>query len=93
MFATLARRCLSAPDLVRETQSLQYTTFSTSFTVLICFPSGFHIGDGVNFFGDVKEWSGPFFDTHQLGVRLNFDVDVKKAAVDVKKTRKTPTFV
>ncbi len=31
----------------------------------------------VNIFDDVKEWSGPFFDTHQLGVRLNFDVDVK----------------
>ena len=37
------------------------------------------------FFDDVKEWSGPFFDAHQLGVRSNFDVDVKKAAVDVKK--------
>ncbi len=27
-----------------------------------------------------------FFDAHQLGIRLNFDVDVKKAAVNVKKT-------
>ncbi len=25
----------------------------------------------------IKEWSGPLFDAHQLGVRLNFDVDVK----------------
>ncbi len=25
------------------------------------------------------------FDTHLLGVRLNFDVDVKRAAVNVKK--------
>ncbi len=48
--------------------------------------SGFHIGDGVSFFDDVKEWSAPFFDAHQLGVRLNFGIDVKKAAVDVKKT-------
>ncbi len=32
----------------------------------------FHIGDGVNFF-DLKEWSGPFYDAHQLGIRLNFD--------------------
>ncbi len=47
---------------------------------------GFHIGDGVNFFDDVKEWPGPIFDAHQLGIRLNFGVDVKKAAVDVKKT-------
>ncbi len=29
--------------------------------------SVFHIGDGVSFF-DVKEWSGPFFDAHQLGI-------------------------
>ncbi len=27
---------------------------------------------------DVKEWSGPFFDTQQLGIRLNFDVDIKR---------------
>ncbi len=31
------------------------------------------------FLDDIKEWSGPFFDTQQLGVRLNFDVDVKSA--------------
>ncbi len=31
------------------------------------------------FLDDVKEWSGPFFDAQQLGVRLNFDVDVKSA--------------
>ncbi len=43
--------------------------------------SGFHISDGVSIFDDVKEWSGPFFDAHQLGVRLNFDVDVKNSAV------------
>ena len=36
------------------------------------------------FFDDVKQRSGPFFDAHQLGVRFNFDVDVKKAAVDVE---------
>ncbi len=35
---------------------------------------------------DVKEWSGPFLDARQLGIRLNFDVDVKKAAVDSQKT-------
>ncbi len=30
------------------------------------------------FLDDVKDWSGPFFDARQLvGVRLNFDVDVK----------------
>ena len=29
------------------------------------------------FLDDVKELSGPFFGTHQLGVMLNFDVDVK----------------
>ncbi len=29
------------------------------------------------FLDDFKEWSGPYFDAHQLGVRLNFDVDVK----------------
>ncbi len=34
-------------------------------------------GDGVTFFDDVKERSGPCFDARQLGVRLNFDVDVK----------------
>ena len=28
-------------------------------------------------FHDVKQWSGPFFDTHQLGIWLNFDVDIK----------------
>ncbi len=33
------------------------------------------------FFDDVKEWSGSFFDAHQLGVRLNFDIDVKNSAV------------
>ncbi len=32
-----------------------------------------------NFLDDVKEWSGPFFDAQQLGVRINFDVDVKSA--------------
>ncbi len=26
---------------------------------------------------DVKELSGPFFDTCQLGVMLNFDIDIK----------------
>ncbi len=26
---------------------------------------GFYIGDGVNFFDDVKDWSGLFFDAHQ----------------------------
>ncbi len=31
------------------------------------------------FLDDVKEWSGPFFDAQQLGIRLNFDVDVKSA--------------
>ncbi len=31
------------------------------------------------FLDDVKEWSGPFFDTQQLGVRLNFDVNIKSA--------------
>ncbi len=51
--------------------------------------SGFHIGDGVNFFDDVKERSGPFYDAHQLGVRFNFDVDIKKPAVDVKKNMMT----
>ncbi len=30
------------------------------------------------FFDDIKEWSEPFFDAYQLGVRLNFDIDVKK---------------
>ncbi len=61
-------------------------------TLLVCCShlrsslSGFQIGDGVNFFDDIKEWSGPFFEAHQLGVRLNFDVDVNKAAVDVTKT-------
>ena len=30
------------------------------------------------FLDDVKEWSGPFFDdAHQLGIMLNFDIDVK----------------
>ncbi len=29
------------------------------------------------FFDDVKEWSGLFSDTYQLGFMLNFDVDVK----------------
>ncbi len=29
------------------------------------------------FLDDVKEWSGPCLDAHQLGVRLNSDVDVK----------------
>ncbi len=38
------------------------------------------------FFDDVKVWSAPYFDPHQLGVRLKFDVDVNKAAVDVQKT-------
>ena len=45
---------------------------------------GFHVGDTVKFLthtstflDNVKEWSGPFLDTHQLGIRLNFDVDVK----------------
>ncbi len=31
------------------------------------------------FLDDIKEWSGPFFDAQQLGVRLNFDVDIKSA--------------
>ncbi len=35
------------------------------------------------FFDDVKEWSGPFFDTHQLGVRSNFDVEVNILRNDV----------
>ena len=26
---------------------------------------------------DVKGWSGSFFGTHQSGIRLNFDIDVK----------------
>ncbi len=29
------------------------------------------------FLDDVKEWCGLFFDTHQLGIMLNFHVDVK----------------
>ncbi len=29
------------------------------------------------FLHDVKKWSGPFFDAHQLGARLKFDVDIK----------------
>ncbi len=29
------------------------------------------------FFDDVKEWSAPVFDAHQLGVRFNFDIDIK----------------
>ncbi len=34
-----------------------------------------------------------FFEAHQLGVRLNFDVDVKTPAVDVKKNMRTsPTW-
>ena len=37
--------------------------------------SAFSVVD--NFLDDVKEWSGPFFDAQQLGVRLNFNVDVK----------------
>ena len=47
--------------------------------------SGFHV-TASTIFDDVKDWSGPLFDAHQLGVRLNFDADVKKPAVDVKKT-------
>ncbi len=35
------------------------------------------------FLDEVKECSGPFFDAQQLGVRLNFDVDVKSAVFDV----------
>ncbi len=31
------------------------------------------------FLDDIKEWSGPFFDAQQLGIRLNFDVDIKSA--------------
>ncbi len=58
-----------------------------------CNKSSFHIDDGGNFFDDVKEWHGPFSDAHQLGVMLNFDVDVKKAAVDVKKKNDTVTHV
>ena len=41
---------------------------------------GVHVDDvrkTATFLDDVKEWSGPFFDAHQLGVRLNFDADVK----------------
>ncbi len=61
-------------------------TSGASCTASLRSTSGFHIGGGVMFFDDVKEWSGPFFDTHQLGIRLNFDVDVKKIVVNVKKT-------
>ncbi len=57
---------------------------------------GFHVGEGVftlvtmatfltltsTFLDNLKEWSGPFFDAQQLGVRLNFDVDVKKYRSD-----------
>ncbi len=40
--------------------------------------SGFHIGDGSSsFLDDVKERPVPFCDAHQLGVRLNFDVNIK----------------
>ncbi len=40
------------------------------------YKSCFHVGDGGNFFDDVKEWSGPFFYALQLGIRLHFDLDV-----------------
>ena len=57
---------------------------------------GFHVGEGVftlvtmatfltltsTFLDNLKEWSGPFFDAQQLGVRLNFDVDMKKCRSD-----------
>ncbi len=40
----------------------------------------FHVDDDVRkrgtFLDDVKKWSGPFFDAHQLCVMSNFDVDV-----------------
>ncbi len=40
----------------------------TSFTLVT--PSSFFDAH-VNFFDGVKEWSGPFLDAHQLGIRLN----------------------
>ncbi len=42
---------------------------------------GFHVDEELTsvatFLHDVKEYSGLLFDTHQLGVLLKFDVDVK----------------
>ncbi len=50
--------------------------------------NGFHVlVTASTFLDDVKEWPGPFFGAHQLGVRLNFDVDIKRAAVDAKKKK------
>ncbi len=49
------------------------------------------------FFDDVKEWPGPFFDAHQLGVR--FDVDVKILlnydvdGTDVKTSERTTVYL
>ncbi len=31
----------------------------------------------VTFLDDDKEWSGLYFDTHQLGIMSNFDVNIK----------------
>ncbi len=38
--------------------------------------STFFLTSRAAFLDDVKEWSGPFFDTNQLGVMLNSDVDI-----------------
>ncbi len=44
--------------------------FLTSASKFIIQPNSF-------FLDYFKEWSGPFYDAHQLGIRLKFDVDVK----------------
>ncbi len=52
-------------------------TFSLTSTADAAPKAVFTLVTASVFFDDVKEWFGLFFDTHQLGVMLNFDVDVK----------------
>ncbi len=42
------------------------------------------------FFDESKNGLDRFFDAHQLVVRLDFDVDIKKPAVNVKKNVTMP---
>ncbi len=49
----------------------------------------FSVVVGGNFLDDVKEWPGPFFDAHQLGVRLNFDASrLKKLSLETLSSKR-----
>ena len=56
--------------LIYNTRKARRTNvaFERAFTLVT--PSSF-FDARLNFFDGIKEWTGPFCDAHQLGIRLN----------------------